>query len=61
MLVVRDMSLDTVDFYEEPGFSAKSLHRSDISRLLVEVKAGEIGCVMIAKLVRITRSEQDLV
>ena len=56
MLAVKDIHPAAVDFYEDPGFSAKSLQRPEMTRLLAAVRAGTIGCVMIAKLDRITRS-----
>src|ERR1700726_4856115 len=57
MAAVRDVIVDEVIVYQE---SAKSLNRDGMERLLAMVDAGEVSCVLIAKLDRLTRSVADL-
>jgi site-specific DNA recombinase len=45
---------------EDAGFSAKSLKRPGISRILAAIKAGEIKAVVVWRLDRLTRSLRDL-
>ncbi len=58
MAVVQGAELSEV--ITDAGESAKSLDRPGITRLLQMVDAGEVHCVIIAKLDRLTRSVKDL-
>ena len=52
--------LELVDVIEDAGFSAKSLDRPGMTRLLNLIRGRKVGVVIIAKLDRITRSVRDL-
>ena len=52
--------LELVDVIEDAGFSAKSLDRPGMTRLLNLIRGRKVGVVVIAKLDRITRSVRDL-
>ncbi len=52
--------LELVDVIEDAGFSAKSLDRPGMTRLLSLIRGRKVGVVVIAKLDRITRSVRDL-
>jgi site-specific DNA recombinase len=47
-------------FIEDDGFSGGSLSRPGIQRLLSMVRSGGVGCVMVAKLDRLSRSLRDV-
>ncbi len=53
---------DIVDYYVDDGISGKNLiDRSEVSRLIEDVKKGKINNVLIYKLDRLTRSVKDLI
>ncbi len=52
--------LDLVEIIEDAGYSAKSLDRPGMKRLLALVRGRRVGVVIVAKLDRITRSVADL-
>ena len=56
--VLHDLEL--VDVIVDAGFSAKSLDRPGMTRLLNLIRGRKVGVVIIAKLDRITRSVRDL-
>ena len=45
--------------YEDVGYSAGNLNRPALQRLLADVKAGKVDCVLVHTLDRLTRSESD--
>ncbi len=56
--VLHDLELAEV--IEDAGFSAKSLDRPGMTKLLSLIRGRRIGVVVVAKLDRITRSVRDL-
>ncbi|MCH8824325.1 MAG: recombinase family protein [Planctomycetes bacterium] len=52
--------LHLVDVIEDAGFSAKSLDRPGMDKLLKFIRGRKVGVVIVAKLDRITRSVRDL-
>ena len=56
--VLHDLEL--VELIEDAGFSAKSLDRPGMAKLLQLIRARKITTVVVAKLDRITRSVRDL-
>ncbi len=56
--VLHDLEL--VEVIEDAGFSAKSLDRPGMTKLLSLIRGRRIGVVVVAKLDRITRSVRDL-
>ena len=56
--VLHDLEL--VEVIEDAGFSAKSLDRPGMAKLLSLIRGRKIGVVVVAKLDRITRSVRDL-
>ncbi len=56
--VLHDLEL--VDVIEDAGFSAKSLDRPGMAKLLQLIRGRKITTVVVAKLDRITRSVRDL-
>ncbi len=53
-------NLDLVKVIEDAGFSAKSLDRPGMAKLLQLIRGRKITTVVVAKLDRITRSVRDL-
>ncbi|CEG29604.1 recombinase family protein [Bacillus sp. B-jedd] len=47
-------------FYVDEGISAKNMQRDDLQRMLQDIKAGLIDCVLVYRLDRLTRSVLDL-
>jgi DNA invertase Pin-like site-specific DNA recombinase len=47
------------DQYDDPGYSGGNLNRPAFKRLLADVEAGRIGCVMVYKTDRLSRSLFD--
>jgi site-specific DNA recombinase len=45
--------------YDDPGFSGGNINRPALSRLLNDVKAGEIDCIVTYKVDRLSRSLLD--
>ncbi len=52
--------LDLVEIIEDGGYSAKSLSRPGMGRLLKIIRGRKVGVVVVARLDRITRSVRDL-
>ena len=52
--------LTLVDVLQDVGESAKDLHRPALADLLNRIDTGQIACVIVAKLDRLTRSTKDL-
>lgn len=50
-----------IELYKDDGFSAKSLNRKDMQRLISDIQNGEIDTVVIHNLDRLTRSIKDLI
>ena len=48
------------EFYCDEGYSAGTLRRPSLQRLIVDVKAGRIDTIMVSKLDRLSRSLIDL-
>ena len=63
-LMLRDYcgrtNLEIVDEYLDCGFSGKDDERPDFSRLLADMRMGQINCIVVYKLDRIGRSLQHL-
>ncbi|MBF0184715.1 MAG: recombinase family protein [Magnetococcales bacterium] len=51
--------LPVADRFDDPGYSGGTLNRPALQRLLVEIKAGKIDCIVTYKLDRLTRSLLD--
>lgn len=51
---------DIVDFYVDEGRSAKDTDRSELQRMLSDIRVGKIDVVLVYKLDRLTRSVLDL-
>ncbi|MRG86966.1 recombinase family protein [Salinibacillus xinjiangensis] len=51
---------DIVGFYVDEGISAKDTNRPELKRMLKDIETGEIECVLVYKLDRLTRSVLDL-
>lgn len=47
--------------YKDAGCSAKNTDRPSLQKLIKDVKSGEISCILVTKLDRITRSIKDLI
>ncbi len=47
------------DFYDDGGFSGGSLERPGLHRLLTDIEAGRVDCVVVYKIDRLTRSLMD--
>ena len=52
--------LDLVDLIIDDGYSAKSLERPGVKRVLAMLKEGRADAVVVVKLDRLTRSVKDL-
>lgn len=52
--------LTLVDVLQDVGKSAKDLHRPALTDLLSRIDTGQVACVIVAKLDRLTRSTKDL-
>lgn len=52
--------LELADVLEDAGESAKDLHRPAMTDLLNRIASGQIDCVIVPKLDRLTRSIKDL-
>ena len=52
--------LTLVDVLQDAGETAKDLHRPALTDLLNRIDTGQIACVIVAKLDRLTRSTKDL-
>ncbi|MDL4842789.1 recombinase family protein [Aquibacillus rhizosphaerae] len=51
---------DIVGFYVDEGISAKNTKRPELQRMINNIEIGEIECVLVYKLDRLTRSVLDL-
>lgn len=51
---------EVAGIYTDEGISAKDMKRPDLKRMLDDIKAGEIECVLVYRLDRLTRSVLDL-
>ena len=47
------------DVYTDAGFSGSNMQRPAMQRLIEDVKAGEVDCVLVYKLDRLSRSQKD--
>jgi len=47
------------DLYDDPGYTGGNLNRPAFKRLLADVEAGRVGCVMVYKTDRLSRSLFD--
>ena len=54
------MNYHIVDEYTDIGFSGKGINRPEFERLLVDMRAGRVSCILVYKLDRIGRSLQHL-
>ncbi|GAA0490983.1 recombinase family protein [Salinibacillus aidingensis] len=51
---------DIVGYYVDEGISAKDTNRPELKRMLKDIETGEIECVLVYRLDRLTRSVLDL-
>lgn len=51
---------DIADFYVDEGISAKNMDRPELKRMINDIEAGKIECVLVYRLDRLTRSVFDL-
>ncbi len=47
------------DYYIDGGFSGSNIERPELKRLIEDVKMGKVGCVLVYKLDRLSRSQKD--
>lgn len=47
------------DYYIDGGFSGSNIDRPELKRLINDIKKGKIGCVLVYKLDRLSRSQKD--
>ncbi len=47
------------EYYIDGGFSGSNIERPELKRLIDDVKKGKIGCVLVYKLDRLSRSQKD--
>ena len=47
------------DHYDDGGFSGGTLERPALQRLLVDIRAGKVDCVVVYKIDRLTRALMD--
>ncbi len=47
------------DYYIDGGFSGSNIERPELSRLIDDIKADKIACVIVYKLDRLSRSQKD--
>ncbi|MBE7031850.1 MAG: recombinase family protein [Ruminococcaceae bacterium] len=47
------------EYYIDGGFSGSNIERPELKRLIEDVKKGKIGCVLVYKLDRLSRSQKD--
>lgn len=47
------------EYYIDGGFSGSNIDRPELKRLIEDVKKGKIGCVLVYKLDRLSRSQKD--
>ncbi|MBR5614451.1 MAG: recombinase family protein [Clostridia bacterium] len=47
------------EYYIDGGFSGSNIERPELKRLIGDVKEGKIGCVLVYKLDRLSRSQKD--
>lgn len=52
-------SIKKYDYYIDGGFSGSNIERPELSRLIEDIKQGKIGCVIVYKLDRLSRSQKD--
>jgi site-specific DNA recombinase len=48
-----------VDVYKDEGFSAKSLNRPELKRLLLDISKGRVNTVLLTEISRMSRSVRD--
>lgn len=51
--------ISSSEFYIDGGFSGSNVERPELQRLIHDVEAGEIFCVVVYKLDRLSRSQKD--
>ncbi len=49
------------DIYIDEGISGKNLNRSEVQRLIADVKSSQVNNVLVYKIDRLTRSTKDLI
>ena len=47
------------EYYIDGGFSGSNINRPELSRLIADIKAERISCVLVYKLDRLSRSQKD--
>src|ERR1700680_3488998 len=47
------------DRYDDPGFTGANLERPALRRLLVDIEAGRVDCILVYKIDRLSRSLLD--
>ena len=52
-------SIKKYDYYIDGGFSGSNIERPELARLIDDIKQGKIGCVIVYKLDRLSRSQKD--
>lgn len=53
------MNFDEYEYYIDGGYSGKNINRPAIQKLIKDVKAKKIDCVIVFKLDRLSRSQKD--
>ncbi len=52
-------AIKNYEYYIDGGFSGSNIERPELKRLIEDVKEGKIGCVLVYKLDRLSRSQKD--
>ena len=52
-------SIKKYEYYIDGGFSGSNIERPELARLIEDIKQGKIGCVIVYKLDRLSRSQKD--
>ncbi len=55
----KSKHISDYSFYVDGGFSGSSVDRPEIQRLISDIKNGNISCVVVYKLDRLSRSQKD--
>jgi len=51
--------LPPAEYYIDGGYTGSNIDRPELQRLIADVKAGRVGCVLVYKLDRLSRSQKD--
>ncbi|MBQ7097256.1 MAG: recombinase family protein [Clostridia bacterium] len=52
-------SIKNYEYYIDGGFSGSNIDRPELKRLMKDIEDGKVGCVLVYKLDRLSRSQKD--